>query len=171
MAHSMLEEYGSGTISNIILLSDGNFYDTPQAYQELNNIDKDIKISALAIGTLSGAPYKVAGELYKTNTGDIEISKLNTEVLKNITKKTGGQYFILDNLGKTITKLTQDILHGNKAINKNSFESWQDTFYWFLIPICMLCLFYPRLLLSLTIFINGFISMKNILSKFCYGFT
>lgn len=102
----------------IILMTDGETHDkqTEQAISKL--YASGITVLTVGIGTPKGAPIfdPVSGQDKKDQDGNIVISKLNEQELKEIAAKTGGTYVLLNNNQDAIEQITDRIDKMEKKI-------------------------------------------------------
>ena len=122
----------------LFVLSDGE--DHEQGAQEVAEQirEKGIKIYTIGIGTQKGGtiPEKQNGQspTYKRDeNGEVVITRLNPDLLKEIAQETSGEYFEGNNTQQTTQKIEQ-ILQG---LEKNEYEQqvfsdYQDQFQWFI---------------------------------------
>jgi Ca-activated chloride channel family protein len=106
------DQEGSGTQQKskvIILISDGEDFgdQTSQVDQEIE--EHDIKLFTLGVGTEKGGQI-YSGRGYKTDQrGATVVSKLNSNSLKSLATKTGGQYFEINESRNDVTRLINTI--------------------------------------------------------------
>lgn len=93
----------------IILISDGEDFgeQTGEIAKEIE--DQDIKLFTLGVGTEKGSQL-YAGRGYKTDReGNTVISRLNSNSLLSLAKKTGGQYFEINESRNDVSRLINTI--------------------------------------------------------------
>jgi len=118
----------SVTNKTIILITDGEDHnpETTKYIDEL--IDKKIKIYAIGIGSIEGAPITLpTGEFIKDQSGNIVTSRLNEELLQTLALKTGGAYFRL-NPGSNEKELAL-IFNEIMRLEKKEIENFQIAVY------------------------------------------
>lgn len=98
-------KYAKTDSKAIILISDGEEHDEETIRAARKAKTAGIKIYSIGVGTSSGSPIPDKGALVKDQNGNIVLSKLNDELLKEVAEETGGYYvrsttgdFHLDNL-------------------------------------------------------------------------
>lgn len=76
----------------IILITDGESHDDDPVSAAQLAADKGIEIHTIGIGTPTGAPITINGEMVKDEDGQIVVSKLDETTLAQIATNTGGVY-------------------------------------------------------------------------------
>lgn len=100
---------GEVTSKVIVLISDGEDFgdETDAALAEIEN--KGYKLFTLGVGTEEGGQIR-AGSGYKTDRqGNVVVTRLNPQALRNLADKTGGQYFEINDNRNDIARLINTI--------------------------------------------------------------
>ena len=123
----------------IFLISDGEDHSEEASNAASRAAELGIKIFTFGVGTENGAPIPLKKngiiESYKKDfEGEVVITKLNQNVLKNIAETTGGAY----QDGNDTQQVLDFVLEELKAMDKKEFEakkfvSYKDRFQAFLI--------------------------------------
>ena len=131
----------------IILITDGETHDNTALDAAQRAAEQGIRIYAVGIGTPDGAPVKVNGEWLKDEKDEMVVSRLNEELLQQITAATGGGYiratnaaFGLDEIVNEIEKIEQG------ELTTLSFEEYNEQFQWILAVVAVLLLLESLLL-------------------------
>ena len=131
----------------IILITDGETHDNTALDAAQRAAEQGIRIYAVGIGTPDGAPVKVNGEWLKDEKDEMVVSRLNEELLQQITAATGGGYiratnaaFGLDEIVNEIEKIEQG------ELTTLSFEEYNEQFLWILAVAAVLLLLESLLL-------------------------
>lgn len=126
----------------VVLISDGEDHDL-NAMETANQMSiEGVMINTIGIGSPEGAPIidPVNGEQKKDATGNVVISRLNEEELKQIAAATNGTYIRLQNSGETVKKLLDHLSQIDRKafvdINLMNFKSY----YWGLAAAMFLLL-------------------------------
>lgn len=93
----------------IILISDGEDFgdETDAVISEIEN--QGLKVFTLGVGTEKGGQIR-AGSGYKTDRqGNVVITRLNPDALRSLARKTGGQYFEINENRNDMAKLVNTI--------------------------------------------------------------
>lgn len=137
--------YDDGTKKAIVLITDGEDHqgDINAAIDEANS--KDVSLYAIGFGSPAGVPIPIYNEsgaavgFKKDNQGNIVLTKLDEEILKNIAEKGNGKYYRgtntqdeLENIYNDLAKIEQSE-YGSKRITE-----YEDRFYYFLLPAIIL---------------------------------
>ncbi|MDR2771972.1 MAG: VWA domain-containing protein [Elusimicrobiota bacterium] len=100
----------------LILISDGEDHDSKIVEALKNAEDNGIKIMSIGIGTQVGSPIPENGSYLKDNLGRIVFTKLNSALLENAAKQTGGQYF---EIGAGAKDISSTLIRAISDIEKN----------------------------------------------------
>ena len=137
--------YDDGTRKAIVLITDGEDHegDIDAAVEEANS--KNVAIYAIGFGSPDGVPIPIYNDsgnqigYKKDNQGNIVLTKLDEETLKNIAGKGNGKYYRgtnsqdeLESIYKDLAKIEQSE-YGSKRIT-----DYEDRFYYFLLPAILL---------------------------------
>ena len=122
----------------LCVISDGEDHEIQN--NNLSDIAKEAGITILSIGVGSpnGAPIPIkendiVKSYKKDEKGEVVITKLNENILKDMATQTGGIYFKGDNTNSVVSSIVDEL----KEMDKQEFESKQfvafkDQFQWFL---------------------------------------
>lgn len=103
----------------IILISDGENHDGNPEEVARQLGEKGIIISTIGIGTPEGSPITIGGEMMKDEKGEIVVSKLNEEMMKNVAYAAGGSYVRATNSSLGLNELVSQI----KNLEATEFKS------------------------------------------------
>ena len=131
----------------LCILSDGEDHEFEN--QDIPSIVQDmgITIFTIGLGTVKGAPIPIKAngviESYKKNSeGDVVITKLLPQLLRDIALSTNGIYISGGNTEEVVDEIIEEL----KEMDKKEFESkqfvaYKDQFQWFLgFALFFLCL-------------------------------
>ena len=131
----------------IILISDGEDFgeETNEIAKEIE--DKDIKLFTLGVGTEKGSQI-YAGRSYKTDRqGNAVVTKLNSNSMRSLASKTGGQYFEINESRNDVSRLINTISHIEGELRDARFvDVTANRYFYFLLA--------ALLLLTLDVLIN-----------------
>jgi Ca-activated chloride channel family protein len=93
----------------IIMISDGEDFgeETDEINQEIEN--KDIKLFTLGVGTERGGNIYAGNGVKKDRDGNPVVTKLNSKSLRDLARKTGGQYFEVNETKNDLSRLINTI--------------------------------------------------------------
>ncbi|MDZ4839986.1 MAG: VWA domain-containing protein [Bacteroidota bacterium] len=137
--------YASPNKKIIILLTDGE-NNQSDYFSEVNNKlrNKDIKVLAVACGTMQGAPIptnksEMEERFIKDKKGAVVISKPDINLLQNITSEAGGHSYIMSNDRSTLNQIN-NYMAGQKIISAAAVERTGEfpLFPIFILLACML---------------------------------
>ena len=93
----------------LVLISDGE--DFGEDYSELTErlLEQNIRVFALGIGTPEGGRIPVAQGYKKDKRGKTVVTRLNTASLVQLTERTGGQYYEVNDRVSEVSRLINNI--------------------------------------------------------------
>lgn len=126
----------------IILISDGEDFgeETEDIAREIE--DERIKLFTLGVGTEEGSQI-YAGRSYKTDkSGNVVVTKLEAASLRTLARKTGGQYFEINENRNDVSRLinTIDKIEGQMRDARFVDVSANQYFYFLLAALILLTL-------------------------------
>jgi Ca-activated chloride channel family protein len=132
----------------MILITDGETHDQGALDAAKRAVEQGIKIFAIGIGTPEGAPVKVDGEFIKDENDEMVVSRLNEELLQQITAATGGGYIRATNAAFGLEQIVNQIDKMEKGeLTSLRFEEYNEQFQW-ILAIAAVLLLLESLLLS-----------------------
>ena len=131
----------------MILITDGETHDSSALDAAKRAAEQGIKIFAIGIGTPEGAPVKVDGEFIKDENDEMVVSRLNEELLQQITAATGGGYIRATNAAFGLEEIVAEIEKLEKGeLTTLRFEEYNEQFQWVLAVAAVLLLLESLLL-------------------------
>lgn len=93
----------------ILLISDGEDFGgaTSEAVEEID--EKGIRLFTLGIGTQEGGTIRAGSGVKRDNSNNVVISKLNSDGLKDLARKTDGQYYEINETRNDVSRLIDTI--------------------------------------------------------------
>lgn len=132
----------------IILITDGETHDDTALDAAKRAAEQGIRIYAVGIGTPEGAPVRVGGELLKDENDEIVVSRLNEELLQQITAATNGGYIRATNAAFGLEEIVREIEQIEQGeLVTLAFEEYNEQFQW-ILAIAAVLLVLESLLLS-----------------------
>ena len=133
-----LQLLNQASVSNgeIILVTDGGItFDSFSSAQKLR--DEGYRLSALGIGSMNGAPIpKETGGFITDNTGQITISRLEVDDLKDLVEIGGGSYTSITSNDQDIDTLLSEV---NSAVRESddsvTTDQWKEFGPWLLLIV------------------------------------
>ena len=123
----------------MILITDGETHDSSALDAAKRAAEQGIKIFAIGIGTPEGAPVKVDGEFIKDENDEMVVSRLNEELLQQITAATGGGYIRATNAAFGLEEIVAEIKKLEKGeLTTLRFEEYNEQFQWVLAVAAVL---------------------------------
>lgn len=132
----------------IVLITDGESHDNSALDAAKRAAEQGVKIFAVGIGTPDGAPVKVNGEWLKDEKDEMVVSRLNEELLQQITAATGGGYIRATNAAFGLEEIVGEIEKIEQGeLTTLSFEEYNEQFQW-ILAIAAILLVLESLLLN-----------------------
>ncbi len=128
----------------LIIITDGEDQDSSPVEAAKKAKEKGIKIFTIGIGQTDGAPIpEVSGGFKKDKNGNLVITKLNEDVLKEIALITDGTYVRSVSGDMDLEKIYRESLKGKTE--EHEFEStrqklWHERYQWFVFAALLLLL-------------------------------
>ena len=122
----------------LCVISDGEDHEIQN--NNLSDIAKEagITIISIGVGSLNGAPIPIkendiVKSYKKDDRGEVVITKLNENILKDMATQTGGIYFKGDNTNSVVSSIVDELKEMDKQeFESKQFVSFKDQFQWFL---------------------------------------
>ena len=122
----------------LCVISDGEDHEIQN--NNLSDIAKEagITIISIGVGSINGAPIPIkendiVKSYKKDDKGEVVITKLNENILKDMATQTGGIYFKGDNTNSVVSSIVDELKEMDKQeFESKQFVSFKDQFQWFL---------------------------------------
>lgn len=122
----------------LCVISDGEDHEIQN--NNLSDIAKEagITIISIGVGSPNGAPIPIkendiVKSYKKDDKGEVVITKLNENILKDMATQTGGIYFKGDNTNLVVSSIVDELKEMDKQeFESKQFVSFKDQFQWFL---------------------------------------
>ncbi len=121
----------------LILLSDGEDHGDSKTSITDQLSKEGIKVYTIGVGTAKGGPIKIKmGNSFlgykKDRKGEVVITKLQDETLKQIATEGKGKYLYGNNTTKTVDYITKMLNNAQKKeFETKQFSDYKDQFQWF----------------------------------------
>lgn len=118
----------------VVLISDGEDHDADAIATARELATQGVMINTVGIGSSDGSTIidPVTGDNKRDNAGNIVVSRLNEEGLKEIAAKTNGVYVKLENSDEAVTKLKSQLSQiEKKAFGDMSMMNFSTFYCWF----------------------------------------
>ncbi len=134
---------------SLIILTDGEYFEgDPEAWAQ-KAMKSGLNIYSVGLGSTTGEPIPIKNKegrvthYAKDKQGRLILSRLNSDVLKRVSEKTGGRYFQADQQGLIAEKVYELINEKEKKrFESASFEGYHDRYQIFLfLGFISFCLF------------------------------
>ncbi len=124
----------------IILISDGEDFgeNTDEVADEV--VDSGIKLFTLGVGTEKGGQIYSGNGLKKDRQGNVVTTKLNSDALRSLAKRTAGQYFEINESKNDVSRLINTIssIQGDLRDSRVVDVSANKYYYFLLAALCLL---------------------------------
>ena len=126
----------------MILITDGEAHDNDAVVAAERAAERGIRIFAIGIGSPQGAPIKVGGEFIKDEKGEMVVSRLNEQLLQQITEIGKGGYIRASNAEFGLSEIVDEIARMEKSERSTlTFDEYNEQFHWLLwIALALLLL-------------------------------
>ncbi|MFI3292985.1 MAG: VWA domain-containing protein [Rikenellaceae bacterium] len=125
----------------MILITDGENHDQNAISATQRAKIQGVKIYTIGIGTPEGAPISIGGEFIKDSEGEIVVSKLNEDMLREISTETEGAYIRASNQSFGLTEITDEINKLERSeLATMQFEEFNEQYQWMLAIALLLLL-------------------------------
>jgi len=121
----------------LVLISDGEDHDNSDETIAEDLAKDGIKLYTIGVGTAKGGPIKLKmGNSFlgykKDRKGEVVITQMHDDILKEIASEGNGKYFYGNNTEKTVNTITE-ILNSaqKKEFETKQFSDYKDQFQWF----------------------------------------
>ena len=119
---------------SIVLISDGETHDESAVKTAKDFSDQGVMINTIGVGSVDGSMIvdPATGENKKDETGNVVISKLNEEVLRNVAETTNGVYINLQVSDEAVRVIKAQLGQiEKKAFSDVSLMSFKSFYVWF----------------------------------------
>lgn len=122
----------------LFVISDGEDHEENSAKIAKEIVDIGIRTYTIGIGTNKGGPIPIKSNgkfqgYKKDNKGEVVITKLNVETLKDIANNGEGKYIYGNKTSKTIEYVEDLLLKADKKeFETKQFSDYKDQFQWFI---------------------------------------
>jgi len=133
-----------GRFKSVVLISDGEDHDqeTIKATDEL--AQQGVMVCTVGIGSSEGSqiPDSATHDFKRDAMGNIVISKLNEDILKQIAEKTNGVYVHFDSSEQTVSALMAQLSQvERKTFTDVSLLNYKTYYMWFTMAMFLLLIF------------------------------
>ncbi len=125
----------------VILISDGEDHDEGAGNIAAKLAADGVSVNTVGIGSPDGSPImdKVTNEYKKDKDGNLVVSRLNEDALKDIAKKGKGIYQLFTNTDEVAAKMDAQFRSmDQREVTDDSLTSYNSFFQWFLLAALLL---------------------------------
>lgn len=117
----------------IIVITDGENHEDDAVAAAKQAAEAGIKVYTIGVGSADGQPIPMNGELLKDKDGNIVVTRLEEETLRNVASAGGGAYVHAGNDEFGLTPIISDIRKmEDEEYNSVVFEEYNEQFMYFL---------------------------------------
>ena len=117
----------------IILITDGENHEDDPVAAAKQAAEMGIKVFTIGVGSPEGKPIPMNGELLKDKDGEIVVSRLEEEVLKEVAQAGNGAYVRAGNSEFGLNPIIEDLKKlEDEKYNSIVFEEFDEQFMYFL---------------------------------------
>ena len=124
----------------IIVISDGENHEDDPVAAAKQAAELGIKVYTIGVGSAEGQPIPVNGELLKDKDGNIVVTRLDEETLRNVAKAGGGAYIHAGGEEFGLNPIIQDIRRmEDEEFGSVVFEEYDEQYmYFFAVALLLL---------------------------------
>jgi len=116
----------------IIVISDGENHEDDPVAAAKQAAEVGIKVYTIGVGSAEGQPISVNGELLKDKDGNIVVTRLDEETLRNVAKAGGGAYIHAGGEEFGLNPIIQDIRGmEDEEFGSVVFEEYDEQYMYF----------------------------------------
>ncbi len=116
----------------IIVISDGENHEDDPVAAAKQAAELGIKVYTIGVGSAEGQPIPVNGELLKDKDGNIVVTRLDEETLRNVAKAGGGAYIHAGGEEFGLNPIIQDIRSmEDEEFGSVVFEEYDEQYMYF----------------------------------------
>ena len=117
----------------IIVITDGENHEDDAVAAATQAAEAGAKVYTIGVGSADGQPIPMSGGLLKDKDGNIVVTKLDEDTLKEIARAGGGAYVRAGNDEFGLTPIIEDIRKmQDEEFNSVMFEEYDEQFMYFL---------------------------------------
>ena len=117
----------------IILITDGENHEDDPVAAAKQAAEMGIKVFTIGVGSPEGKPIPMNGELLKDKDGEIVVSRLDEDVLKEVAQAGNGAYVRAGNSEFGLNPIIEDLKKlEDEKFNSIVFEEFDEQFMYFL---------------------------------------
>lgn len=137
----------------LFVISDGEDHAENVSYITEEATKENINIYTIGVGTSKGGPIPIKREdtllgYKKDREGEVVITKLNDNTLKEIASEGKGEYLFGNNVNKTVEYIDELLLAADKKeFETKQFSDYKDQFQWF-VGLGLLFLIFDALMFN-----------------------
>ena len=116
----------------IIVISDGENHEDDAVASAKEAAEMGIKVYTIGVGSPEGQPIPIGGELMKDKDGNIVVTKLNEQMLRDIARAGGGAYIHAGGEEFGLNPIIQDIRRmEDEEFGSVVFEEYDEQYMYF----------------------------------------
>ena len=117
----------------IVVISDGEDHEADAVESAKQAAELGIKVYTIGVGSAEGQPIPMDGGLLKDRNGEIVVTRLNEQMLRDIARAGGGAYIHAGNEEFGLNPIIDDIRRmEDEEFGSMVFEEYDDEFMYFL---------------------------------------
>lgn len=123
----------------LVIISDGESHDGNAVEKATALAQKGVAVYTVGLGSAEGAPFQTADGEKKDASGNVIISRLNEDLLKQIAAAGKGRYFFYQNAGVVSSALRTELATaGTKALADVTLFEYDSRYMLFALPMLVL---------------------------------
>ena len=118
----------------MVLITDGEAHDAAAVEAAKRAAEQGIRIFAIGIGTPEGAPIRINGEFIKDERDEMVVTRLNEQMLTEITQSANGAYIRASNAAFGLDEIVDEIEKTERGeLTAQRFDEYDEQYLWFVV--------------------------------------
>jgi Ca-activated chloride channel family protein len=123
----------------MVLITDGEAHDAAAVDAAKRAAEQGIRIFAIGIGTPEGAPIRIGGEFIKDERDEMVVSRLNEQMLTEITGAADGAYIRASNAAFGLEEIVAEIEKTEQGeLTSQRFDEYDEQYLWWVVAAFVL---------------------------------
>ena len=134
----------------IIVITDGENHEDDAIGAAKNAIEKGIQVYTVGMGSQQGAPIPIGGQgnFLRDKEGNVVVTKLNEDMLRQIAKAGNGDYIPANNIRAGVNQLVERLSELEKSELESKVYTDFEVQYQFLAILALIILMFELLILE-----------------------
>lgn len=132
---------GDSTHKALIIITDGEDNEGGVDDAVMQAVRNGVKVFTIGVGSENGAPIPIGGDFKRDEDGNIVLSKLNEDMLRDVANNGKGKFYMLGSGDDEIDAILKELKGiSTKELEETVFTDFDDQFQWCLAIAAVLLL-------------------------------